>query len=231
MTPGFPSCRVVVTVLACAGTALTSIGALGQTPSAPACRTYSAEEVRTLSGAGSGTINQTCRFDSATFERTCTIRSRTNAGSFTLDLTDKYASVADFVDEIRVIPPIARIQRQMRRFVSGPAANADVTYEYDGARRQTRISTAMKGNLIVMTYNGWDAMGRPTGGVSSSRASTVTLKYDYDDAARTMTITGPAGVEVDTYNADGNMIQETSTDGGGKTEYAIKITKTETVCR
>jgi hypothetical protein len=152
------------------------------------------------------------------------------SGLFHAHLTDSYASVADFVDEIRTVPPVARILKQTRRFASGPAANADITYEYDSARRQTRLSTALSNNLMVMTYNGWDAAGRPTGGVSSSRASTVSLKYAYDDATRTMTITGPAGVEVDTYDADGNMIHEVSTDGGGKTEIAIKIIKTEKVC-
>ena len=39
-----------------------------------------------------------------------------------------------------------------------------------------------------MTYTAWDAMGRPTDGVSRSRASTVSLKYGYDDAGWTMTI-------------------------------------------
>jgi hypothetical protein len=229
MTLGCQSSRAVLLMLVCA--AGVSIAAMDQAPSAPKCRTYSAEEVRTLSGAGSGTITQTCRFDAGTFERTCTIQSKTNAGSFTLKLVDKYASVADFVDEIRVIAPVARIQRQTRRFVIGPAADADVTYEYDGERRQTRLSTAVRGNVIVMTYGAWDAMGRPTGGVTSGRGSSVTLKYAYDDSARTMTITGPAGVEVDTYNADGNMIHETSTDGGGRAEHAIKIMKTETVRR
>jgi hypothetical protein len=223
------SSRVVVFFVA-AG-ALAALDATAQNATAPACRTYSAEEVRTLSGAGHGTINQTCRFDAGTFERVCTIRSQATGGSFTLELTDKYASVADFVDEIRVVPPVARIQHQTRRFTSGPAPNAEVAYEYDAARRQTRISTNMKGNLLVMTYDGWDDKGRPTSGVTSSRASTIPLKYAYDDAARTMTITGPAGVEVDTYDADGNMIHETSTDGGGKTEYAIKIVKTDKVCR
>jgi len=230
MTLRHHSARVGV-LLACAGSALASTASIRQASPAPTCRTYSAEEVRTLSGAGSGTIRQTCRFDAATFERACAMRSKTNAGSFTLNLTDKYASVADFVDEVRVVPPIARIQRQTRRFASSPAANADVTYEYDPARRQVRMSTDMNGNPIVMTYNAWDNMGRPTVAMSSSRGSTMSLKYAYDDAARTMTITGPAGVEVDTYNADGNMIREVSTDGSGKTEYAVEIVKTETICR
>lgn len=231
MTLGLRSSRVACLVLTCMGSTLVLADVRGQAPSAPPCRTYSVEEVRTLSGAGSGTISQTCHFDTATYERVCTIRSRISAGSFTLNLTDKYASVADFVDEIRVVPPIARIQKQTRRFTSGPAANADVTYEYDGARRQTRLSTLVNGNLMVMTYNSWDVVGRPTGGMSSSRASTISLKYTYDAAARTMTITGPAGVEVDTFNADGNMIHEVSTDGGGKTDFAIAIHKAEKICR
>jgi len=231
MTLELRSGRAIILTIVCVGSVLAVNHAMGQSSPAPKCRTYSAEEVRTLSGAGSGTITQTCRFEASTFERTCTMQSKTNAGSFTLKLTDKYASVVDFVDEIRAIPPISRIQRQTRHFVSGPAPDADVTYEYDGERRQTRISTSMRGNVIVMTYSGWDAAGRPTGGVTSGRGPAVTLKYAYDDAARTMTITGPAGVEVDTYDADGNMIHETSTDGGGKTDYAIKIAKTDSVCR
>jgi hypothetical protein len=144
-------------LLMTAWASLTWIIAAGQTHSTPQCRTYSAEEVRTLTGVGSGTIEQTCHFDHATYERVCTIRSRINAGSFELNLTDTYLSVGDFVDEIRVIPPIAGIRRQTRRFVSGPAANADLTYEYDTAHRQTRISTNMNGNLMVTTYNTWDA--------------------------------------------------------------------------
>jgi hypothetical protein len=231
MTFGLRSSAGICLVLTSAASALAWVGVSGQTASAPSCRTYSAEEVRTLSGAASGTIEQNCRFDAATFERVCTMRSRTSAASFTLDLRDTYGSVADFVDEIRVVPPLARIQRQTRRFTSGAGANAAITYEYDGARRQTRLSTSVNNNLMVTTYSGWDAAGRPTLAVSSSRASTVSLKYAYDDAARTMAITGPAGVEIDTYNADGNMIHEVSGDGGGKAEFAIRIVKTDTVCR
>jgi len=197
----------------------------------PTCRVYAAEEVRTLSGAGSGTIEQDCHFDTATVSRVCTMRSRTNAGSFTLVFTDKYKSVADFVDEIVTIPPIARIHTQERRFTSGSGPGAVLTYEYDDTRRQTRVSTAMTGNVLVTTYNAWDPKGRPTSATVSSRASTFALRYAYDDSARTMTITGPAGVEVDTFDADGNMIHETSTDGGGTTTFRINITKTDKVCK
>ena len=231
MTLNFPLSRALFLVLTGTGSSLIQVGGTGQLRLAPECRTYSAEEVRTLSGRATGTINQTCRFDTATYERICTIRSRINTGSFTLTLTDKYASVGEFVDEIRMIPPIARIQRQNRRFASGPGANADLTYEYDSDRRQTRISTVVNGNRSVLTYKTWDGLGRPTSAVSSTRASMVSLTYTYDDVARTMTITGPAGVEVDTYNPDGNMIHEVSTDGGGKTDTAINITRVETVCR
>ena len=142
-------CSRLVRLLTCAGSVLALVRVGGQAPSASSCRTYSADEVRTLSGAGSGTITQTCHFDAATVERVCTIRGRTSASTFTLNLTDKYSSVADFVDEIRVVPPIARIQRQTRRFAGGPAPNADVTYEYDGARRQTRLSTAVNNNFAI----------------------------------------------------------------------------------
>jgi len=212
-------------------TLLVWVDGAAQAPVGPRCRTYSAEEVRTLSGAGFGTIEQTCHFDTAKYERACTIRSRTNGSGFVLELTDAYQSVGDFVDEIRMIPPIARIRRQTRRFLSGPAANAELIYEYDSSRRQTRISTNMSGNVTAMTYNTWDSFGRPTGAVSTRMAATVTLKYAYDDRERTMKITGPVGEEIDTYDADGNMIREVSTDGGGRTDYAIKIVKTETVCR
>jgi hypothetical protein len=221
----------VCLALTSAASAPAWVGVRDQASAPPSCRTYSAEEVRTLSGAASGAIDQTCHFDTTTQERVCTMRSRTSTSSFTLDLRDTYASATDFVDEIRVIPPIARIERQTRRFTAGRGANADVTYEYDGARRQTRLSTSINNNLMVITYSGWDSLGRPTRALSSSRASTVSLTYAYDDAARTMTITGPAGVEVDTYDANGNMIHEVSTDGGGKVDFAIKIVKTEKVCR
>lgn len=213
------------TFIACATLAATGM----QTPTS--CRTFSAEEVRTVSGAVAGTITQTCRFDLPTTSRICTMRTKLSHTSFDLTYTDKYNSAADFVDEIRIVPPISRIQTQSRRYTSGSGPNAQIAYEYDATRRQTRLSTNMNGNLLVTTFSAWDPPGRPTTAIVSSRASTINLQYKYDDTARTMTITGPAGVQVQTYDADGNMIREESTDGSGKTVYAFKIDKTEKVCK
>jgi YD repeat-containing protein len=89
----------------------------------------------------------------------------------------------------------------------------------------------MAGNLLVTTYSAWDPLGRPTAAIVSSRASTINLQYKYDDALRTMTTTNPVGVQVDTYDADGNMTREEAIDGSGKTTYSIKINKTEKVCK
>ena len=199
--------------------------------SSPNCRTFTAEEVRTVSGIAAGTISQTCRFDLPTTSRVCNMRTRLSNTSFEVTYTDKYNSVADFVDEIRVVPPISRIQTQTRRYTSGSGPNATLTYEYDATKRQTRISANMSGNLVVTTYSTWDSFGRPTTAKVSSAASTIELKYKYDDVLRTMATTGPAGNQVDTYNADGNMIREVSEDGSGHAIYDFKINKTDKVCK
>ena len=221
--------KICVTLLLAAAAWTPVAVAMRQTPQV--CRTFSAEEVRTASGATSGTIAQSCNFDLATTSRVCTIRSRLSTNSFDLTFTDKYDSADDFVDEIKVVPPIARIRTQSRKYTSGSAPNATLVYDYDATRRQTRLSTNMGGNLLLTTYSAWDLKGRPTTAIVSSRASTFTLQYSYDDVARTMTTTGSAYVQVDTYDADGNMIQEVSTGSGGKTTFAIKINKTAKVCK
>jgi len=231
MNLGLRQARAARMVAACAAGVVALVAVDAQAPAPPSCRTYSAQDVRTLSGAGTGTIEQSCRFDTISFERICTIRSRTHAGPFTLTLTDTYASTADFIDEIRVVPPIARIQRQTRRFDTMPAGNADVTYTYDSDRGQTRLATAVNNNLVVLTYRTWDAAGRPTSAVSTGAPVAMSFKYAYDDARRTMTMTTPRSAEVDTYDADGNMIHEIETTGGAKTTFDIRITKTEKVCR
>jgi hypothetical protein len=207
-----------------------SVNALGR-QSAPACRTFSAEEIRTVAGAVGGTISQACRFDLPTTSRICSIRTRLSATNFDVTFTDKYNSAADFVDEIRMVPPIARIQTQARQYTSGSGTNGQIKYEYDATARQTRLTSNMGGQLLVTTYSSWDPKGRPTMATVSSQAASFNLQYKYDDTQRTMTITGPAGIQVHGYDADGNLIKEDNVDGGGRSVTSIKITKTDKVCK
>ena len=200
-----------------------------QTP-APECRVFSADEVRIVTGATAGTVNQVCRFDLPATSRICTIRTRMANTNFDLELTDKYRSAADFVDEIRVIPPISRIQTQSRRYSSGPSTGGELRYEYDSNRRQTSIVSNMGGIRQVTTYGGWDVKGRPTTATVSG-GTPFTLQYKYDDVQRTMTTTGPGGSQVDTYDANGNMIREEAVDGHGRTVFSIKINKTDKICK
>jgi len=223
-----PSLRLTALILV---TALICTSVVANALQAPACRTFTAEEVRTASGAAAGTISQACRFDLPTTSRICAMRTRLSHTSFDVTITDKYNSVDDFVDEVRVVPPVAKLQTQSRRVTSGSGVNAVITYQYDAAGRQTRLSTNMGGNLLVSTYGGWDPKGRPTTAIVSSKASTINLQYKYDDALRTMTTTNPVGVQIETYDADGNIIRSESTDGGGKTTFAFKLNKMDKVCK
>ena len=220
-----------VTLFTVALTTSAALVSFARAQSPPTCRIFTAEEVRTVTGVTSGTITQNCRFDTPTTSRICTMRTRLGAQSFDVEYIDKYKSVDDFVDEIRVVPPIARIQTQSRRYISGSGSNMTLAYDYDATRRQTHLSTNVGGNLLVTTYGDWDPLGRPTTATVSSRASTFTLRYKYDDKLRTMTNTGPAGTQIYTYDADGNMIREETADASGRTVHSFKINKTDKICK
>jgi len=195
------------------------------------CRTYATDEVSTVTGSGAGSIRQTCHFAPSQLEQTCRVESRTEAGTFTLTDVQTYASVADFVDEVRVVPPLFLAQRETRRFTNLAGSDADITFERDTAGRQTRAIVAINGQQIVMTYSDWDAKGRPMTETSRGVTAPITLHHAYDDDARTTTTTGPSGADTKTFDANGNMIREVSGSGKAQTVDTIAIAKTETICR
>lgn len=203
--------------------AVVSIAAELSAQVSPACRTYSSDETRT--GAGG---SQTCHYDTSTNAFTCTLTYPT----FKVVIVNRYQSVADFVDEVSVIPPIARYVSGTTTYQpSGPGMkNGKWTYSYDSQRRQTRTVTAFAdGTSTTATYSAWDTAGRPTlSTVTQTGAPAFTIAYAYDDATRLMTIT-PArgGVQTHTFDANGNIVLATAP--GSRT--TTRITATEKVCR
>lgn len=201
-----------------------SVPAASQNP--PACRNYAAASNR--SGAGAGA--ETCDFNTATNQFTCTINLALPQRRIVS--MRQYASAADFVDEIRVIPAISRAQSGTTTYSqSGPGAqNSKLTFFYDGQRRQTELAFQFAdGRAVKAAYSQWDAVGRPTLMMSAGQ----TFQYRYDDAQRSMTIanTTAGGSQVHTFDADGNLIREDIVSSGGATTTSITITKTAQVCR
>lgn len=191
----------------------------------PACRTYATESTRAGTAAGT----DTCDFDTATAQSTCTLSFGPGRR---VTSTRQYASVADFVDEVRVIPPISRARSGATTYSpSGPGAqNAQLTFLYDAQRRQTEMTFEYSGRTVKTIYSEWDTFGRPTALTNSGQ----TLRYAYDDAKRTLTIrnTTAGGSQVHTFDVNGNLIkEEINPPAGSSTSTVVTVRKTAKVCR
>jgi len=190
-----------------------------------ACRTYatSSTTART-SGGTTSTTTSSCSFNTGAAELTCVVSGTATA--------TRYASVADFVDEVRVVPPLPR----WATVTTGPAGQAFVlTNTFDGNRRLTSTtSTAPNGAATVTQFTAWDASGRPTESSTVLASGTSRTITTYDDATRTqVTITsGPAGSSTTTsvYDASGHVISQ-STAGGTAPSVSTTVTATAQVCR
>jgi hypothetical protein len=199
------------------------------------CRNYSAQETRvgtSSSGTPVSRITQTCNYSTAANEMTCTLKHDSPAYSVTVVV--KYASPADFVDEVRVIPPLSYGTSGSTAYTpSGLAPSSTFTVAFDAQRRTTqRVTQLSNGTSQVVRYTRWDAAGRPSGAILSNPQG-ETLLYSYDDTARTFTITTPSidAVQTHGFNADGNQISTVARVGGVTTTYTSTITSTGRVCR
>jgi YD repeat-containing protein len=194
---------------------------------APKCRTYPTEQTRAFSTGGA---SEKCDYDTGTNVHTCTMDLRIQAARRIVSVR-QYKSAADFVDEIRVIPPISRAVSGSTTYQpSGPGAqNATIAFNYDPQRRQTdMLFQFADGRTVKTTYSAWDASGRPTAHTTSGQA----FRYAYDDAKRTMTITGPGGVQVHWFDPNGSLVkQDDAPAGAPASTTTVTINKTATVCR
>jgi YD repeat-containing protein len=201
--------------------------ALEQTPQ---CRTYSTEQRRYFSIGGSA--SEECDFNSSTFVFTCTMDLGVQVARRIVSVR-QYASVADFVDEVRVIPPISRAKSGSTTYVPKPAgpdaSDTKLAFHYDAQRRQTDMLTAfVDGRIIKTTFTAWDPSGRPLAHNTNGQA----FKFAYDDSSRTMSIAGPGGTQTQTYDQNGNLVKKTEAPMGGTTSTTtVTISQTAKVCR
>jgi hypothetical protein len=193
------------------------------------CRTYTAAatDLETNPNAVPPftlTNTYTSTFNASTNELTTTgtVTSSTGcSGPFTVAVT--YPSVAGFVAEVGVIPPLHRKIRITRSANACGARAAAFAFTYDGQNRVTQFGST--------SYTAWDSLGRPTAGAVATGAG-ISVSLSYDDAARKMTLTlggNPANAAVTTFDANGNSIGISSQQTG--TTAVTTIHSTTTVCQ
>jgi hypothetical protein len=204
----------------------------GTSPSGPACRTYPTSANVHTTNSASGVVFDA--LEAATFDsssRRATVNTNFANGAPCSTLVTSYNSVADFVDEVRVIPPVALSTGAVStNSGSCGSVTASTTYTYDSQRRVTQISNSVGG---VITYTAWDSSGRPTTGTMSGGG---TISIVYDNAARSWTETqtqsnGTRSVGTLTFDANGAQIRNVVVQGNVTTTTTFTNTATATVCK
>jgi YD repeat-containing protein len=178
-------------------------------------------------------MDSTCQFNEASNQGTCDVTYSDNfGGAGTARTVVSYNSTNDFIDEVRVVPPLTRSTRattQTNGF-AGTTASGTVTNSYDAQNRLVRQAAAYTIGSATTTYTAWDSAGRPTAGTLSGGGA-GTMEMSYDDAARSVTITtksfGGETVCTSVYDANGNQVSVTCAG----TSTVGTISQTQTVCR
>jgi hypothetical protein len=226
---------VVTLAIGCGGadTSSTPASPTGLPQMSGVCRNYVASVTATTTTTITGQIPNGATDDTTTSYNTATnLFSATGTGMYNHDLCRRsvswsttYGSLADFVDEVSVIPPKTRWISQSGTGVtdSGPTgpcgsrtSAATTTNSYDSQGRLVRsvstgevglsISTGSLGQTIpnittprgTADYTAWDVRGRPTA-CRVTGPPPVTGSISYDDSARTRsTIVSNSGISTTT---------------------------------
>lgn len=165
-------------------------------------------------------------FNSSTNQSTVVTLFATGAPCTTS--VNSYLSTADFVDEVRVIPPVT-LQTATSTTNAGACGSgtSNVTYSYDSSRRLTAFTSAGG----TTSYTAWDSSGRPTTGSFPG----TSISNVYNDAARTLTQTQTAGgaisVSTITYDANGTNILVVNTSGAIVSTTTFTVTSTAQACK
>ena len=234
--------RVRASSVLAAVTLLTGCGGsdTSSTPVSPdgpgVCRNYASSVTRTstttLTGPFTGTNssaatqNILASYDTATnqLSETGTVTSNNGMCQGNVSWSTNYGSVADFVDEVSVIPPKTRWASQSGMATySGPSpcsnltSAATTTNSYDSqGRLATSVSTGgISARSLVATslgnpnlYTAWDVFGRQTAYAHAGTAGALNY-ISYNDSARTRSTryyTAPT-TTVDTFDSNGNFVR------------------------
>ena len=219
----------------CGGSSPTSPAPSQAGNTAPACRTYSTSEERTVTSTVGlrGTVTNACSpYNKSSNEQPCTLTYADNRGVAYVSTTlVKFASVNDFIGDAPRVFIFSTASVHPTSIVSTTAGvTSNATYTYDSQGRLTRFSTQLStGASEVLTFSSWDSFGRPT----AATGSTTSFVYTYDDSARTATITNAQGGTItQSFDANGILVRQVSVVPGGGTETQVwTIQSTDTVCR
>jgi hypothetical protein len=201
--------------------ALAVLGGCGGSPTAPGSGTGSTCRTFATTATANGFL-VTSSFNSSTRQLTATTTFPGNANTC-VTVAFNYSSIADFVDEVSVVPPRALLTQSITSSCAGAAGTSTRIYMYDGLRRLTQ---EVQDGQTVETFTAWDSWGRPTAGM---RTGGTTFSDVYDNASRTDTSTSISNNGVTTtvrvtYDANGIIL---SPDG----IVTWTINSTGTVCK
>ena len=197
-----------------------------------------AATTRSKSPGFSADTTTTCTYDKATNQSTCTNKYSDNLGTSTTTVSvTTFASLADAIDEIKVIPPRRRSLRTDTT-ATGPRGSAasSLVNSYDRQNRLVQEVGESPNGTFTTTYTAWDDGGRPTAGKTVTLANINSLTLAYDNRARTLTTTTDTGgqrlVCVLTFDANGNPTASSCKGPGGITNNSTtSSTATEKICR
>jgi hypothetical protein len=231
---------VLLFAAGCGGSPTTPGGGGGSTGQS-SCRNYvTASSQVTQSPQYVATIASTGSFNSSTFQLTAPFAySDTQGTTFTTNQVLSYPSIADFVDEVSVIPPLTRwTGLTITSTGSSGTVTTTNTNSFDGQKRWTQNLANTPGTAsVITTYTAWDSAGRATAGNLTTGAGLTTIAFTYNDAARTQTQTSSTPgfatyVGVSTFDANGNMTQNVATvDGATVANSTVTIVTTGRVCK
>jgi hypothetical protein len=184
------------------------------------------------------TTETTCRYDKGTNRSTCTNLYADSVGTKTKTVSvTTFASLADAIDEVKVIPP-RRLSTKVETTGEGNrgASDAMLVYTYDAQRRLTKeTATSKNAPAYTTTYTAWDKSGRPTlGSTTFAKAPTTALKIEYDgNFVKTTTGVGSQWIACTLqFDVNGNpMATICKSPAGTTSESMTTLNTSERICR